>query len=92
MRPKVMRTATAGSIVAGFLAAGLFVGTPGCAVADGIESKPSVPAVQEDPMYAERVKQGAGSHLDGRWTLIREQRKGGWVVVHEHVSVPLAGS
>ena len=22
-------------------------------------------------------KQGAGSHLDGRWTLILEQRKGG---------------
>ncbi|MBI2467196.1 MAG: nuclear transport factor 2 family protein [Candidatus Rokubacteria bacterium] len=25
----------------------------------------------------------------GRWTLIFEQRKGGWVVVHEHVSVPV---
>ena len=37
-------------------------------------------------------KQGASSHLDGRWTLVLEQRKGGWVVVHEHVSVPLAGS
>lgn len=37
-------------------------------------------------------KQGAGSHLDGRWTLVLEQRKGGWTVVHEHVSVPLAGS
>jgi len=37
-------------------------------------------------------KQGASSHLDGRWTLILEQRRAGWVVVHEHVSVPLAGS
>lgn len=37
-------------------------------------------------------KQGASSHLDGRWTLILEQRKGAWVVVHEHASVPLAGS
>ena len=37
-------------------------------------------------------KQGASSHLDGRWTLILEQRKSGWVVVHEHVSVPPAGS
>ena len=36
-------------------------------------------------------KQGASSHLDGRWTLVLEQRKGRWVVVHEHVSVPLAG-
>jgi ketosteroid isomerase-like protein len=35
-------------------------------------------------------KQGASSHLDGRWTLVLEQRKGRWVVVHEHVSVPLA--
>ena len=34
-------------------------------------------------------KQGKSSHLDGRWTLILEQRKGGWKVVHEHVSVPL---
>ena len=37
-------------------------------------------------------KQGASSHLDGRWTLILEQRKSKWVVVHEHVSVPLGGS
>ena len=37
-------------------------------------------------------KQGANSHLDGRWTLLLEQRKSQWVVVHEHVSVPLGGS
>ncbi len=37
-------------------------------------------------------KQGTSTHLDGRWTLILEQRKGGWIVVHEHVSVPLAGA
>ena len=37
-------------------------------------------------------KQGANSHLDGRWTLLLEQRKSRWVVVHEHVSVPLGGS
>jgi ketosteroid isomerase-like protein len=37
-------------------------------------------------------KQGASSHLDGRWTLVLEERKRGWVVVHEHVSVPLGGS
>jgi len=34
-------------------------------------------------------KQGANSHLDGRWTLLLEQRNSRWVVVHEHVSVPL---
>jgi ketosteroid isomerase-like protein len=34
-------------------------------------------------------KQGAQSHLDARWTMILERRKGQWVVVHEHVSVPL---
>lgn len=37
-------------------------------------------------------KQGASTHLDGRWTLILERRKAGWVVVHEHVSVPPPGS
>jgi ketosteroid isomerase-like protein len=37
-------------------------------------------------------KQDKSSHLDGRWTMILEQRKGGWKVVHEHVSVPLSGS
>src|SRR5262245_14954144 len=36
-------------------------------------------------------KQGASSHLDGRWTLLLEQRNSRWVVVHEHVSVPLGG-
>ena len=37
-------------------------------------------------------KQGTATHLDGRWTLIFEQRKAGWLVIHEHVSVPLGGS
>jgi ketosteroid isomerase-like protein len=36
-------------------------------------------------------KQGASSHLDGRWTMILERRAGGWIVVHEHVSAPMAG-
>lgn len=36
-------------------------------------------------------KQGASSHLDGRWTMILEKRAKGWIVVHEHVSVPMAG-
>ena len=37
-------------------------------------------------------KQGATSHLDGRWTIVLEKRPKGWIVVHEHVSVPLGGS
>jgi ketosteroid isomerase-like protein len=37
-------------------------------------------------------KQGAGSHLNGRWTMVLEKRPYGWIVVHEHVSVPLGGS
>ncbi len=37
-------------------------------------------------------KQGAASHLDGRWTMVLEKRAHGWIVVHEHVSVPLGGS
>ena len=37
-------------------------------------------------------KQGAASHLDGRWTMVLEKRARGWIVVHEHVSVPLGGS
>jgi ketosteroid isomerase-like protein len=37
-------------------------------------------------------KQGATSHLDGRWTMVLEKRAKGWIVVHEHVSAPLGGS
>lgn len=37
-------------------------------------------------------KQGAASHLNGRWTMIFEKRSAGWIVVHEHVSVPLGSS
>jgi ketosteroid isomerase-like protein len=37
-------------------------------------------------------KQGAASHLEGRWTMVLEKRAQGWVVVHEHVSAPLGGS
>ena len=38
------------------------------------------------------TKQGATSHLDGRWTMVFEKRGKSWIVVHEHVSVPLGGS
>ena len=37
-------------------------------------------------------KEGANSHLNGRWTMVLEERPQGWIVVHEHVSVPLPGS
>jgi ketosteroid isomerase-like protein len=37
-------------------------------------------------------KEGAGSHLNARWTMVLEKRAKGWVVVHEHVSVPLGGA
>jgi len=37
-------------------------------------------------------KQGATTHVDGRWTMVLEKRAKGWIVVHEHVSAPLAGS
>jgi len=37
-------------------------------------------------------KEGASSHLNARWTMVLEKRAKGWVVVHEHVSVPLGGS
>jgi ketosteroid isomerase-like protein len=37
-------------------------------------------------------KQGATSHLDGRWSMVLEKRAKGWIVVHEHVSAPLGGS
>ena len=37
-------------------------------------------------------KQGTATHLEGRWTMILEKRAKGWIVVHEHVSAPLAGS
>jgi ketosteroid isomerase-like protein len=37
-------------------------------------------------------KQGAASHLDGRWTMVLEKRGNRWIVVHEHVSAPLGGS
>jgi len=37
-------------------------------------------------------KQGASSHLDGRWTMVLEKRAKGWIVVHEHVSAPLSNS
>ena len=37
-------------------------------------------------------KEGASSHLNARWTMVLEKRSNGWVVVHEHVSLPLGGS
>jgi ketosteroid isomerase-like protein len=38
------------------------------------------------------AKQGATSHLEGRWTMVLEKRGTNWLVVHEHVSAPLGGS
>jgi ketosteroid isomerase-like protein len=37
-------------------------------------------------------KQGRSSHVDGRWTMVLEKRSTGWIVVHEHVSVPMSGA
>jgi ketosteroid isomerase-like protein len=37
-------------------------------------------------------KDGSSSHLNARWTTVLEKRAKGWIVVHEHVSVPLGGS
>jgi ketosteroid isomerase-like protein len=37
-------------------------------------------------------KDGSSSHLNARWTMVLEKRAKGWIVVHEHVSVPLGGS
>src|SRR5260370_22248917 len=37
-------------------------------------------------------KQGASSHLNGRWTMVLEKRAHACIVVHEHLSVPLDGS
>lgn len=36
------------------------------------------------------TKSGATQPLDGRWTLVWEKRGPGWLIVHEHVSAPLA--
>lgn len=37
-------------------------------------------------------KEGGTSHLNARWSMVLEKRAKGWIVVHEHVSVPLGGS
>jgi ketosteroid isomerase-like protein len=37
-------------------------------------------------------KEGGASHLNARWSMVLEKRAKGWIVVHEHVSVPLGGS
>ncbi|HXN22620.1 MAG TPA: nuclear transport factor 2 family protein [Candidatus Dormibacteraeota bacterium] len=37
-------------------------------------------------------RQGTSSHLNGRWTMVLEKRPIGWIVVHEHVSVPMSGA
>jgi len=37
-------------------------------------------------------KEGTNLHLNARWTMVLEKRAKGWIVVHEHVSVPLGGS
>ncbi len=34
-------------------------------------------------------KDGTAQHIEGRWTMVFERRQGKWLVVHEHVSVPL---
>ncbi len=36
------------------------------------------------------MKDGSSSPLDGRWTVVWEKRGDKWLIIHEHVSVPLA--
>jgi ketosteroid isomerase-like protein len=35
-------------------------------------------------------KNGGTDTMDGRWTVLWEKRGGDWLIVHEHVSVPLS--
>jgi ketosteroid isomerase-like protein len=45
------------------------------------------------PMHlTEKTKDGKTTDLDLRYTGIWEKRGGSWVLVHEHLSVPLAGN
>ena len=45
------------------------------------------------PMHlTEKTKDGKTSDFDLRYTGIWEKRGGSWVLVHEHISTPLAGS
>lgn len=45
------------------------------------------------PMHlTEKTKDGKTAELDLRYTGIWEKRGGSWVLVHEHLSTPLAGS
>ncbi len=36
-------------------------------------------------------KDGANEHIEGRYTAVLEKRGKGWLLVHEHMSVPLSG-
>lgn len=36
------------------------------------------------------MKEGAPVPLDGRWTVVWERRGKDWLIVHEHVSIPMA--
>ncbi|HLY63093.1 MAG TPA: nuclear transport factor 2 family protein [Terriglobia bacterium] len=40
--------------------------------------------------FERTTKSGAVHSLDGRWTLVWEKRGRDWLIVHEHVSAPLA--
>ena len=40
--------------------------------------------------FERTTKSGAVQSLDGRWTLVWEKRGRDWLIVHEHVSAPLA--
>jgi ketosteroid isomerase-like protein len=45
------------------------------------------------PMHlAEKTKDGKTVEVDLRYTGIWEKRGASWVLVHEHLSTPLAGS
>jgi ketosteroid isomerase-like protein len=45
------------------------------------------------PMHlTEKTKDGKTSEMDLRYTGIWEKRGANWVLVHEHLSAPLAGN
>jgi Tfp pilus assembly protein PilF len=54
MRGRLMRVSGTGTIVAGLLLAGLFIGAPGLALAD--MTKRSDPGAQQDPQYVQGEK------------------------------------
>jgi ketosteroid isomerase-like protein len=74
-------------VLAGFKSLKVTVGDDAKVLSNGTTGAIGIATWHGDAVMAD----GTSSTLDGRWTVVWAKRGGQWLIIHEHVSLPMGG-